>query len=152
MSNASRTAGSLDETIATSAPSNASPGSRASSRPRWGSFDSTWRRLAPTRRAGLTIRSIDADLEALAEQSLGQLHVWALTQVIRVHLEAQTEQGDSMAVARDDPVHHFADHQLVGSQRSSEQRQVRTVHAARCSRDLRSLGRQDPPKAKPGCR
>ena len=85
-------------------------------------------------------RVVDADVEPLADQSLGKLHVRALAQVIGVHLEAQAEQGDGAAVGRDDPVHDLADHQLVRGQRAGEQGQVRAVHAGQVQQGPEILG------------
>ncbi len=52
---------------------------------------------------------IDPEVESLSDQSLGQFHIRALAQVIRVRLEAQPEQGHSVPVRCDNAIHDIAD-------------------------------------------
>ena len=73
---------------------------------------------------GVEDRVVNADLVALAQQGLCQVDVGALTEVVATGLEAQTQQGDPMALAGNDSVDGFVDRQPVARQCAGEQRYV----------------------------
>ena len=129
VSSASRTAGSVEETIAVSAPAQRLAGLVGEQPPQVGQFRLDLAAVGADQAGRVDDRVVDADVEPLADQPLGEFHVRALPQVIGVHLEAEAEQGDGAGVGRGDAVHHFADHQLVAGQRAGQQGQVGAVHA-----------------------
>ena len=95
---------------------------------------------------GVDDRVVDPDVEALADQPLGQLDVRALPQVVGVHLEAEAEHGAPVRhAAGDHPVDDVADDQLVGQRVPASSGTSTSLTRAMCCSARRSLGRQEPP-------
>ena len=73
---------------------------------------------------------VNADLVSLPQQRFRQFDVGALTEVVAARLEAQSEEGDPTAFARDDSIDRFVDRQSVACQRSGEQRNINAFGTA----------------------
>ena len=73
---------------------------------------------------GVDDRVVNADLVALAEQSLGQVDVGALSEVVAAGFEAQAQEGNPIAFSGDDSVDGLVDRQPVARQCPREQRNV----------------------------
>ena len=90
--------------MTTSAPSSASSGPVGQQPVDVGQLALQVREVGADEAVGVDDRVVDADLEPLADEALGELEVGALTQVVGVHLEAEPEDRDAAVVGREDPV------------------------------------------------
>lgn len=86
----------------------------------------------------------------LAQQDLGQHDQWAFPEVIGVGLEAEADQSHPAATALFDQFDRAPEVRLVGAQYTWQEEICSDCSSAWRIRARRSLGRHDPPKAKPG--
>lgn len=92
----------------------------------------------------------DAQLVALADEHLGQLHQRAFAQIVGAGLERQAEQADLAGVVAGDEIEGLLHLVGVAAHQRTEHRVLDVQLAGAIGEGAYILGRQEPPKAKPG--